>query len=51
MLTVDDLEVFAEEATRQNRSLACLIRAMTDGLPIAWMQEERTNSNERRNAA
>ncbi len=39
-LTEYDLEALADEATRQNLSLACLIGAMQDGSPIAWMDKE-----------
>lgn len=39
-LDVSDLEFFADEATRQNRSLACLIGAMESGELIAWMGGE-----------
>jgi len=34
------LEALADEAERQNLSLACLIGAMEDGSPIAWMEKE-----------
>jgi len=39
-LTPEDLEALADEAERQNLSLACLIGAMEDGSPIAWMEKE-----------
>ncbi len=37
--TVDELDALADEASRQNLSLACLIGAMENGEPIAWMEE------------
>ncbi len=39
-LEVADLAAFADEATRQNLSLACLIGSMEDQTPILWMKEE-----------
>ncbi len=42
MLTPEDLEVLADEASRQGLSLACLIGAMIDGSPIAWANERGT---------
>jgi hypothetical protein len=38
-LTAEDLEAFADEATRMGLSLACLIGAMERDEPIAWMPE------------
>ncbi len=40
LLTVEDLEVFADEATRQRLSLACLIAAMEAGEPLLWAKED-----------
>jgi len=34
------LEALADEAERQNLSLACLIGAMENQEPIAWMEKE-----------
>lgn len=39
-LTAEDLEALADEASRQNLSLACLIAAMEDDSAIAWMDQE-----------
>ena len=39
MLTLEDLEALADEASRQNLSLACLIGAMSNDEPIRWMEE------------
>ncbi len=39
MLTLEDLETLADEASRQNLSLACLIGAMESDEPIKWMEE------------
>lgn len=38
-LTAEDLEALCDEATRQNRSLSCLIGALEDGEPILSRSE------------
>ncbi len=38
-LTVEDLDAFADEATRMGLSLSALIGAMEDGEQILWMNE------------
>ncbi len=46
-LTVEDLDCFADEATRMGLSLACLIGALEDNAPILWMGNEEQEVHNR----